>query len=130
MMHAFEILAEPVRRRIIEVLAVGEHTVGNLNDVISFEFGVSRSAVSHHLRILRDEHVVSVRPDLQERWYMLDEEFLERLDHAVGALFLLWDHRYGSNVGRIPIPPVTPSRTPHAHRAGRKGLRGHHESNS
>lgn len=44
---------------------------------------------------------------------MLDEEFLERLDDAVGALFLLWDHRYGSNVGRIPIPPVTPSRTPH-----------------
>ncbi|WP_372460026.1 ArsR/SmtB family transcription factor [Agromyces humatus] len=105
-MHVFEIVAEPVRRRIIEVLAVGEHTVGNLNDVISVEFGVSRSAVWHHLRILRDEQVVTVRHDLQERWYMLDEEFLERLDHA----------------GRRPVPAlgsqVRLQRRPHAHSAG------------
>ncbi|HET8780123.1 MAG TPA: metalloregulator ArsR/SmtB family transcription factor [Agromyces sp.] len=63
MMHPFEIAAEPVRRRIIEVLAVGEHPVGILNDVIAVEFSVSRSAVSHHLRILRDEGVIHVQQD-------------------------------------------------------------------
>lgn len=128
MMHSFEIVAEPVRRRIIEILAVGDHPVGILNDVISMEFSVSRSAVSHHLRILRDEGVVAVEQDgglPQSRLYRLNDEYLERLDDAVGELFTLWDHRYGSAALRAPVHPTTPSRIPHAHRAGRKGLRGH-----
>ncbi len=127
MMHPFEIVAEPVRRRIIEILAVGEHPVGMLNDVISMEFSVSRSAVSHHLRILRNEGVVAVQPDgglPQSRLYRLNDEYLERLDDAVGELFALWDHRYGTGALRAPIRAGIPSRTPHAHRAGRKGLRG------
>jgi DNA-binding transcriptional ArsR family regulator len=127
MMHPFEIAAEPVRRRIIEVLAVGDHAVGTLNQVIAAEFSISRSAVSHHLRILRDERVVVVQPDEalpQSRLYRLDESFLERLDDAVGELYNLWDHRYGTIFHRAPIRPVTASRAPHAHRAGRKGQRG------
>ena len=131
MMHPFEIVAEPVRRRIIEILAVGEHSVGVLNDVISMEFSVSRSAVSHHLRILRNEGVVTVEPDgglPQSRLYRLNDEYLERLDDAVGELFILWDHRYGTGAQRAPIHPAIPSRVPHAHRAGRKGLRGRERS--
>ena len=122
-MHVFEIVAEPVRRRIIEILAVGEHEVGVLNDVIAVEFAVSRSAVSHHLRIMRDEGVVDVRGDgAQGRLYSLNGAYLELLDHAVGELFHLWDHRYGALTGRAPIHPAPPSRVPH--RLGRKGLRG------
>jgi DNA-binding transcriptional ArsR family regulator len=127
MMHPFEIAAEPVRRRIIEVLAVGEHPVGILNDVIAVEFSVSRSAVSHHLRILRDEGVIHVQQDgalPQSRLYRLNGAYLARLDDAVGELFTLWDHRYGTGVRRAPIHSAEPSRTPHAHRAGRKGMRG------
>jgi DNA-binding transcriptional ArsR family regulator len=124
MMHPFEIAAEPVRRRILEVLAVGEHSVGIINDVVAMEFGISRSAVSHHLRILRDEGVVTVRPEFQERYYMLDEGFLDRLDAAVGELFDLWDHRYGTAVHRAPLVPVRRTRDPLEHRAGRKGRRG------
>lgn len=122
-MHPFEIVAEPVRRRIIEVLAVGEHEVSVLNDVIATEFAVTRSAVSHHLRIMRDEGVVDFRGDgAQGRLYALNMEYLEQLDHAVGELFWLWDHRYGSLYRRAPIHPAPVSRTPH--RLGRKGMRG------
>ena len=127
MMHPFEIAAEPVRRRIIEVLAVGDHAVGTLNEVIMAEFAISRSAVSHHLRILRDEKVALVQPDEalpQSRLYRLDETFLERLDGAVGELYHLWDHRYGTVFHRAPIHPATASRAPRGHRAGSKGRRG------
>lgn len=115
MMHPFEVAAEPVRRRIIEVLAAGEHPVGILNDVIAAEFSVSRSAVSHHLRILRSEGVVIVEPGgahPQSRRYRLNGQYLERLDHAVGDLYQLWDHRYGFALGRMPIGPATASRAP------------------
>jgi DNA-binding transcriptional ArsR family regulator len=123
-MHPFEIVAEPVRRRIVEVLAVGEHEVGILNDVIATEFSVSRSAVSHHLRILRDTKVVDVRGDgAQGRLYSLQVEFLEDLDEAVGALFRLHDHRYGALMRRAPLHPAPSSRTPHRLRGrGRRGL--------
>ncbi|WP_157000995.1 ArsR/SmtB family transcription factor [Agromyces laixinhei] len=130
MMHPFEIVAEPVRRRIIKVLAVGEHSVGVLNDVIAMEFSISRSAVSHHLRILRDEGVVDVAPDQglpQSRLYVVRVEYLERLDAAVGELFGLWEQRYGTGVRRAPQFPAHPTpamRQPHAHRAGRRGQRG------
>ncbi|GAA1839855.1 ArsR/SmtB family transcription factor [Agromyces salentinus] len=124
MMHPFEIAAEPIRRRVIEVLATGRHPASLLADVVTSEFLVSRSAVSHHLRILRDAGVVSVIPDAAERLYGLEEEYLLRLDQAVGELFTLWDHRYGFDVERTPFPLVAPSRTPQSHRAGRKGLRG------
>lgn len=116
MLHPFEVVAEPVRRRILEVLATGRHPVALLNDVIVMEFGVSRSAVSHHLRTLREAGAVSVIPALAERHYGLEEDFLVRLDDAVGDLFHLWDHRYGFDEPRAPIPPVAPSRTPHAGR--------------
>lgn len=133
MLHVFEIVAEPVRRRIIEVLAVGEHPVGILNDVIAAEFSISRSAVSHHLKILRDTGVVRVAVDEAEprsRLYRLDRGYLERLDAAVGELFRLSDHRYGTRVRRAPIHPATASRVPHPHRAGRKGRRGRNDADA
>lgn len=124
MIHPFEIVADPVRRRIVEILAVGNHTVGNLANVLAGEFRISRSAVSHQLRTLRQAGVVTVIPDQQERLYFLEADFLHSLDDAVGDLFALWDHRYGYGTDRAPTIPAAPSRTPHAHRLGSKGGRG------
>jgi len=124
MMHIFEVLAEPVRRRLIEVLALGEHPVGMLHDAMMKEFSITPSAVSHHLRILRDQNVVLVSPFETMRLYRLNPEFLERLDDAVADLFELWDQRYGSRYNRSPEYPDEPSRERAMHRAGRKGLRG------
>ncbi|SIO19359.1 ArsR/SmtB family transcription factor [Agromyces cerinus] len=115
MTHAFEIVAQPIRRRIIEVLAVGDHTAGELCDVVTVEAGVSRTAVSHHLAALRDRGVVWSEVDPAEpraRRYFLDPEFLMQLDDAVCELFELWDHRYGTAQRRAPLvdPPRTRAR--------------------
>ena len=112
MVHPFEIMAQPIRRRIIEVLAVGDHTAGELCDVVTVESGVSRTAISHHLAGLRAAGVVWSDVDAAEprsRRYFLDPEFLLQLDDAVSDLFELWDHRYGTAQRRAPL--VDPQRT-------------------
>ena len=53
-MHALDVLGDPVRRRILEVLAEGEHAAGEVVTVISHEFGISQPAVSQQLRVLRE----------------------------------------------------------------------------
>ena len=53
-MHAFDILGDPIRRRILEVLAEGEHASGEVVEVISREFGITQSAVSQQLKVLRE----------------------------------------------------------------------------
>ena len=51
--HAFDVLGDPVRRRILELLASGEQPSGAITEVIREEFGISQPAVSQHLRVLR-----------------------------------------------------------------------------
>ena len=53
-MHAFDVLDDPVRRRILEMLAEGEHTSGRITSVTQDELGISQPAVSQDLRVLRD----------------------------------------------------------------------------
>ena len=52
--HALDILGDPVRRRIVELLADGELAAGEVGRVVQAEFGISQPAVSQHLRVLRD----------------------------------------------------------------------------
>ncbi len=66
-MHPFQVMAEPIRRRIVEILASGEHTSGEICESIAVEFGVTRAAASWHLRILRDNNWVHMRPDSGHR---------------------------------------------------------------
>lgn len=82
-MHPFEALAEPVRRRLVDIVASGEHTSGQLAEVIGKEFHISRTAVSKHLRLLRDAGLVDVRADLSWRWYRLAAGALDLLDDAI-----------------------------------------------
>ena len=62
-MHAFDILGDPVRRRILELLAEGEYASGEVVAVISKEFGITQSAVSQHLKVLRDGGFATVRAE-------------------------------------------------------------------
>lgn len=73
-MHAFDILGDPVRRRILELLADGEMTSGAVSAVIREEFGISQPAVSQHLRVLRDAGFATVRPDGARRVYAVNAE--------------------------------------------------------
>jgi DNA-binding transcriptional ArsR family regulator len=94
-MHPFEIMAEPIRRRIVEILASGEHSAGEVVDVIRNEFGVSQPAVSRHLRILREADFVLVRIDYTSRLYRLDPDAIDQLENEVDHLRQLWDRRTG-----------------------------------
>jgi DNA-binding transcriptional ArsR family regulator len=79
-MHAFDVLGDPVRRRILELLAQGEHASGDVVDVISREFGISQAAVSQHLKVLRESGFASVRPEGQRRLYTLETAPLQEVD--------------------------------------------------
>ena len=121
-MHSAEILAEPIRRRIVEILASGEHTAGNLEEVITSEFGVGRSAAQHHLRVLRDCGWTLVRGDWPERWHRLDRRVIPRLELEVHALRRLWDQRIGWIDGGNPMAPDPPQHPPLS-KKGRRGRR-------
>ena len=68
-MHAFDVLGDPVRRRVLELLGDGELTSGALCEVVQREFGISQPAVSQHLKVLRDNGFATVRPDGPRRLY-------------------------------------------------------------
>jgi DNA-binding transcriptional ArsR family regulator len=61
--HAFDVLGDPVRRRILELLASGEQTSGAITETIRSEFGISQPGVSQHLRVLREAGFATVRPE-------------------------------------------------------------------
>lgn len=118
-MHVFTLLGEPVRLRIVERLAKRGHYVFQLVEVLGAEFRISPSAVSHHLRVLRDEQFVEVRYDGRGRRYRLAWDALHRLDVVVEGLFVIFEDRVG-----WPYDPFLPPPPARLHRAGRKGLRG------
>jgi DNA-binding transcriptional ArsR family regulator len=72
--HAFEVLGDPVRRRILELLADGELTSGAVCAVIQAEFGISQPGVSAHLRVLREGGFTTVRPEGARRLYAVNTE--------------------------------------------------------
>lgn len=71
-MHALDVLGDPVRRRILELLADGEVSAGAIAAVIGDEFGISQPAVSQQLRVLREQGFAVVRPQGQRRLYAVD----------------------------------------------------------
>jgi DNA-binding transcriptional ArsR family regulator len=79
-MHALDVLGDPVRRRILELLADGERTAGDLGAVVQEEFGISQPGVSAHLRVLRDAGFASVRPDGARRLYAVSPEPMREID--------------------------------------------------
>jgi DNA-binding transcriptional ArsR family regulator len=79
-MHALDVLGDPVRRRILELLAAGELTSGAVTDVIRDEFGISQPAVSQHLKVLRDSGFTTVRPDGTRRVYAVNHAPLQDVD--------------------------------------------------
>jgi len=87
--RAFEALADPTRRRIIELLSDGELTAGEIAE----HFPVSRPAISRHLRVLRESGLVSFRGDAQRRLYALDTSPLAALDSWLGRYRSFWTNR-------------------------------------
>ena len=89
-MHPFEVLADPVRRRLLEMLVEGERSSGDLTEVVRAEFGVTQSAVSQHLKVLRDTHFATVRVDGARRIYALEGAALRDVDDWLGRFRGFW----------------------------------------
>lgn len=90
-MHALDILGEPVRRRILELLARGEHSSGQVVEVVGAEFGISQAAVSQHLKVLRDNGFATVRPDGARRIYSIDPMPLREIDRWLNRFRHFWE---------------------------------------
>ncbi len=92
-MHAFDVLGDPVRRRILELLADGPRTAGAVTDVIRAEFGISQPAVSRHLGVLREQGFVHVRVDGPRRIYSVDPTPLRTVDAWLHPFRRFWEQR-------------------------------------
>ncbi|MDO2972332.1 ArsR/SmtB family transcription factor [Mycobacteroides abscessus] len=87
-MDAFEAIAEPSRRVLLDALAGGERTAG---DLVATLPGLTQPTVSRHLRVLRDIGLVDVRPDAQRRVYALRPHGLREIDQWIDPYRHFWN---------------------------------------
>jgi DNA-binding transcriptional ArsR family regulator len=92
-MHAFDVLGDPVRRRILELLADGEHASGAVVEIVQKEFGISQPAVSQHLKVLRESGFASVRIDGTRRIYSVDGEAMREVDAWLDRFRGFWSRK-------------------------------------
>jgi DNA-binding transcriptional ArsR family regulator len=91
--HAFDVLGDPVRRRLLELLAGGQAPAGDLTAEVRAEFGISQPAVSQHLRVLRENGFAHVRVDGARRLYSLDPAGLRAADEWLDRYRAFWSQR-------------------------------------
>ena len=89
MATTFDVVAEPTRRRILDLLRERPRRVGELVDLLE----ISQPGVSKHLRVLRDARLVRVRSDAQQRWYEVDPEPLTEIDSWLEPYRASWSGR-------------------------------------
>ncbi len=101
-MHAFDVLGDPVRRRILELLTAGEQSSGAITATVRDEFGISQPAVSQHLKVLRDNGFASVRSEGTRRLYAVRPEPLQDVDAWLSHFRSFWTPTW------TPWPPSWP----------------------
>ena len=92
-MHAFDVLGDPVRRRLVELLREGEQPAGVLGARVTAEFGISQPAVSQHLRVLRDAGFARARAVGNRRLYALEPAPLQEVDAWLEPYRVHWAQR-------------------------------------
>jgi DNA-binding transcriptional ArsR family regulator len=120
--HAFDVLGDPIRRRILELLADGELSSGAIGAVVQDEFGISQPAVSQHLKVLRESGFASVRPEGARRLYAVDSAPLHEVDVWLDRFRRFWEQRLDSlatEIARgkrerrlVKAPPTTAQEKP------------------
>lgn len=93
MMHAFDVLADPVRRRILELLASGEYASGEVVTAVQGDFGITQAAVSQHLKVLRENGFATVRAEGPRRLYSVDTTGLKEVDAWLQTFRRQWEQR-------------------------------------
>ena len=92
-MHAFDVLGDPVRRRILELLAGGEHASGEVVSIVQKEFDISQPAVSQHLKVLRESGFATVRIDGTRRLYSVDGAAMQEVDVWLERFRGFWNRK-------------------------------------
>lgn len=98
-MHAFDILGDPVRRRILELLGdqrtdgVESLSAGDITAAIRREFSISQPAVSQHLKVLRESGFMSCTTDGQRRLYAIEDAPFRELDAWLDRYRGFWTNR-------------------------------------
>jgi DNA-binding transcriptional ArsR family regulator len=101
MATAFEVLADPRRRELLDLLRAGERPVGELVD----QLGLSQPGVSKHLRVLREAGLVTVRHEAQRRWYRLCPEPLAEIDAWLAPYRTFWSERLDALARHLEANP-------------------------
>ncbi len=92
-MHAFDVLGDPVRRRLLELLADGDRSAGELTEEVVREFGITQSAVSQHLKVLRENGFASSRAEGPRRLYSFETEGMRQVDDWMAPFRRFWTQR-------------------------------------
>ncbi|KRQ18958.1 MULTISPECIES: helix-turn-helix transcriptional regulator [Mycobacteroides] len=98
-MDVFEAVAEPSRRILLDALAGGEWTAGELVATLP---GLTQPTVSRHLRVLREAGLVDARPDAQRRIYALRADRLVQIDQWIDPYRHFWSGHLDALEGHLP----------------------------
>jgi DNA-binding transcriptional ArsR family regulator len=119
-MHVFEVLSDPVRRRILELLAGREMASGEVVDAIGAEFGITQAAVSQHLKVLRESGFARVRAEAQRRLYSVDAAGLQAVDEWLGQFRSFWEPKFDALATEIARGKRKRRGAPTTGRAGKR----------
>ncbi|MEM9558004.1 MAG: metalloregulator ArsR/SmtB family transcription factor [Acidobacteriota bacterium] len=95
-MHTFAVLSDPVRRRILEHLCVRDLSSGEVVSRVGKEFGITQSAISQHLKVLRENRFAKVRADGARRIYSLEPSGLEDVDRWLEPFRRFWEPKFAA----------------------------------
>jgi len=104
MQRAFEMLADPHRRAILDLLRTGERRAGD----VAGRLDLAQPSVSKHLKVLREAGLVEVRIDAQRRWYRLKPEPLRAIDAWIAPYRQLWNGRLDALEQHLKTMPDEP----------------------
>ena len=119
-MHAFDVLADPVRRRILEMLGNAEMASGEVVEAIGTEFGITQAAVSQHLKVLRENGFARVRADAQRRLYSVDVAGLRAANAWIDQFRSFWEPKLDALETEIARGKRERRRAPTPKRAGKR----------
>jgi len=104
---AFEALAQPIRRSLLDQLREGERLAGDLGASL----GLNQPLTSKHLRVLRQAGLVSVRIDGPRRWYRLRIDPLAEVDDWLAPYRWMWESRLDRLGAHLEAMPDAMSKT-------------------
>jgi DNA-binding transcriptional ArsR family regulator len=119
-MLVFDVLSDPVRRRILELLGPKEMASGAVVEAIGAEFGITQAAVSQHLKVLRESGFARVRAEAQRRLYSVDAAGFQAVDAWIGQFRVFWEPKLDALATEIARGKRERRGKPIAKRTGRR----------